>query len=146
MKKNLWTPLLAGTLTAAFISGAQAADSVGNFALLDTNGDFHQFNKYGYQNAVVIVSQANGCEVNYNQNHKYKLIETTFKDKGVSFLMLNVAGEDRDSVKKEAETYDYRWPVLIDSSQLVAESLGITQAGEVLVLDPERMQVLYRGP
>lgn len=146
MNKNLWKPLLAGTLAAAFAGGAQAADRIGNFALLDTEGNFHQLSKFGYQNAVLIVSQANGCDVNYAQNHKYKLMETTFEEQGVSFLMLNVAGEDRDAVKAEAEVYDYDWPMLIDSSQLVAESLGITQAGEVVVVDPERMEILYRGP
>ncbi len=142
-----WKPMLAGVLTAmSLISGAQAADRVGNFALLDTQGDFHQLNKYGYQKAVVIVSQANGCVANYNDNFKYKLLETDYKDEGVSYFMLNVAGESRDAVRQEAETFDYEWPVLIDSSQLVAESLGITKAGEVVVIDPQRMQVLYRGP
>lgn len=147
MKKNYWKPLLIGALAAlGGISGAQAADRVGNFALLDTDGNFHQLNKYGYQDAVVIVAQANGCVANYDQNFKYKLIETTFKDANVSFFMLNVAGDDRDSVRTEAETYDYNWPVLIDSSQLVAESLGMTKAGDIVVIDPERSQILYRGP
>lgn len=142
-----WKPMLAGVLTAmSLISGAHAADRVGNFALLDTQGDFHQLNKYGYQKAVVIVSQANGCVANYNDNFKYKLLETDYEDEGVSYFMLNVAGESRDAVRQEAETFDYEWPVLIDSSQLVAESLGITKAGEVVVIDPQRMQVLYRGP
>ncbi len=146
MKTTPWKHLLCtAMLSLLALPAANAADRIGNFALLDTTGDFHQLNKYGYQNAVVIVAQANGCEANYNQHHKYKLLETTWKDKGVSIMMLNVAGESRDAVKAEAAAYDYSWPVLLDGSQLVTESLGITRAGEIVVLDPERLQILYRG-
>ena len=147
MKTNRWLPIAgAALLSLLTLNSAQAADRVSNFGLLDAKGNFHQLNKYGYQNAVIIVAQANGCVANYNQNHKYKLMETTWKDKGVSFLMLNVAGDDRDSVRAEAAAFDYEWPVLLDSSQLVAEALGISHAGEIVVVDPERLQLLYRGP
>ena len=37
-------------------------------------------------------------------------------------------------------------PVLVDDGQLVSETLGLTTAGEVVVLDPEQLTVLYRGP
>jgi hypothetical protein len=37
-------------------------------------------------------------------------------------------------------------PVLVDDGQLVSETLGFTSAGEVVVLDPDRLTVLYRGP
>lgn len=147
MAMKHWKLALAGALSAlAIVGSAQAADRVGNFALLDTEGDFHQLNKYGYQNAVVIVAQANGCVANYDDNFKYKLLETDYKEAGISYFMLNVAGESRDAVRAEAQTFDYDWPVLVDSSQLVAESLGITKAGEIVVIDPQRMQILYRGP
>jgi len=147
MRIKHYKSLLTGLLVAlASASSTQAADPIGNFALLDVNGDFHQLNKYGYQDALVIVAQANGCVANYDDNFKYKLLETDYKNANISYLMLNVAGESRDAVSQEAETFDYDWPMLIDSSQLVAESLGITKAGEVVIIDPQRMQILYRGP
>lgn len=147
MRLKHYKTLLAGLLVSlAYVGPTQAADPIGNFALLDVKGDFHQLNKYGYQDALVIVAQANGCVANYDDNFKYKLLETDYKTSKVSYLMLNVAGESRDAVRQEAQTFDYEWPVLIDSSQLVAESLGLTKAGEVVVIDPQRMQILYRGP
>lgn len=147
MRINRWKPIMAGALLALMGTGVvNAADRIGNFALIDTEGDFHQLNKYGYQDAVVIVSQANGCVRNYDDNFKYRLLETDHKHDAVSYFMLNVAGEQRDAVRQEAQTFDYDWPVLLDSSQLVAESLGITKAGQMVVIDPQRMQILYRGP
>lgn len=147
MRVKHWKSLFAGILAAlAYGSPTHAADPIGNFALLDVKGDFHQLNKYGYQDALVIVAQANGCVANYEDNFKYKLLETDYKLANISYLMLNVAGESRDAVRQEAETFDYEWPMLIDSSQLVAESLGLTKAGEIVIIDPQRMQILYRGP
>ena len=137
--------LLTGILLAAFAGNAFAVDRVGNFGLIDADGDFHQLSKYAYLNALVIVSQANGCEANYNQNHKYKLLETTWKDQGVEFPMLN-ASDERDAVAGEAELFDYEWPIMVDDAQLVANSLGIEKAGEIVVLDPSRQEILYRGP
>ena len=37
-------------------------------------------------------------------------------------------------------------PVLLDETQLVSESLQLTRAGEVLVIDPKGWKVAYRGP
>jgi len=143
--RNWQTIVLQSVLCAALIPVASAADRVGNFGLIDAAGDFHQLSKYGYQNALVIVAQVNGCELNYNQNHKYKLLETTYKDRGVSFVMLN-ASDERNAVKSEAQAFDYAWPIMMDDTQLVAESLGISKAGEVVVLNPSRSEILYRGP
>lgn len=137
--------LIVLTTSVALIGHVFAADRVGDFGLIDASGNFHQLSKYGYQHALVIVSQANGCETNYNQNQKYKLLETTYKDRGVSFVMLN-ASDDRSSVASEAKLFDYEWPILIDDAQLVLESLGVSKAGEILVVDPVRAEILYRGP
>src|SRR6185503_14830367 len=36
-------------------------------------------------------------------------------------------------------------PILMDSYQLVGESLGVTRSGEVIVIDPKSWRVAYRG-
>lgn len=128
-----------------FAVQAQAADRVDNFGLIDASGSFHQLSKYGYQNALVIVAQANGCAANHDQNAKYRLLQTNWEERGVSFLMVN-SSDTRDAVLREAEIFDYNWPIMMDESQLVAEALGLSKAGEVVVLNPRRMEILYRGP
>jgi len=140
------TQLLLLITVAVFITSTiQAADRIDDFGLIDASGNFHQLSDYGYQKALVIVGQANGCEENYNQQHKYRLLQTTWESQGVGFLMLN-ATDARDAVAAEAELFDYDWPVMMDESQLVAELLGLTKAGEVVVLNPVRAEILYRGP
>ena len=36
-------------------------------------------------------------------------------------------------------------PILMDEAQLVAESLGFTRNGEVLIANPQGWKVTYRG-
>ena len=113
MRIKHWKSLLTGLLAVlAYASPTHAADPIGNFALLDVKGDFHQLNKYGYQDALVIVTQANGCEANYVDNFKYKLLETDYKNANISYLMLNIAGESREAVRQEAERLSGdAWPM-----------------------------------
>ena len=61
-------------------------------------------------------------------------------------MMNSSASDDLESVRRIAAIYDIDFPILLDESQLVAETLQITHAGEVLVLDPRSRRLLYRGP
>lgn len=57
------------------------------------------------------------------------------------FLALDVSGASRS----ERQQWALPFAVLADERKLVAESLGLSQAGEILVFNPERMSLFYRG-
>ena len=131
-----------------FVASAQAApERIGDFNLIDHSGMAHQLSKYGYQKAVVLMSQANGCSINETQSTQYKILRTRYQDRGVSFVMLNASTQDSTpSITQNHKIYNLDMPVLVDDTQLVAESLGITKAGEIVVIEPTSRAVLYRGP
>ena len=119
----------------------------GDFALLDHTGAFHQLSRYTHKKALVLISQANGCSRNHSDRTWYHLLRTTFGTDDVAWAMLNASGTDRpEAVRREAAVYGYDMPVLLDESQLVAESLGISQAGQVLIIDPATRNVHFIGP
>lgn len=119
---------------------------VGNFALLDQQGHQHELRKYGDSKALVLISVASACELSAENLPKYRLLRTTWERLGVAFLGIAVAPDERlDSLQLFDELYQFDLPILLDSSQLVAESLGIEKVGEIVVLDPARRQILYRG-
>ncbi|GJM13892.1 MAG: thiol-disulfide isomerase [Pseudohongiella sp.] len=132
---------------ALFSMQARAgAERVGNFALIDHEGVYHQLQKYGDSKAVVIFATAAGCEENIEQLHKYRLLQTTWEHQGISFLAINSSASDNlDAVRLMDELHNFDIPILLDDSQLVAESLGLRMAGEIVVLEPTRSQILYRG-
>lgn len=124
----------------------QAADRIGDFALLDQDGNFHQLSWYSDQKAVVLLTQANGCRATRDAVPAYQSLRQQFGSRGVQFLMLNTEGVDRELVKAEAARLNMNFPVLMDDTQLVGELLNVQQAGEAIVLDPSSYRVLYRGP
>jgi len=145
MKK--FSMLAMFTVAAAFSFNAQAADRVGDFHLIDNNGKGHTLSRYAFNKAVVIISQQSGCTANHNNIANYKQFRTNWDHKGVSFVMINASPkDDRAAIKAEEAVWKYDFPIMDDEDQLVAESLGITHAGQVVVVDPVRMNILYRGP
>ncbi len=128
-------------------SGVHATlDRLANFSLLDEEGNAHQLVKYGDSKAVVLISIASQCEANLQNLHKYQLLQTTWERQGISFLAIASSASDQlEDLKRFDQLYRIDMPMLNDSAQLVAENLGISRAGEILVVDPDRLRVLYRG-
>ena len=120
---------------------------IGDFGLIDHAGDFHQLSKYRHKKAVVIISQANNCQTNLNSLMKYHLLKSEYNRDDIAVLMMNSSGTDTpEAIALEATAYDMGFPILIDSSQLIAESLGIEQAGEILIINPRSRHLIYQGP
>lgn len=121
-------------------------EKIGNFALIDHQGNYHQLRKYGDSKAVVIISISASCVENIEKLPKYRLLRTTWERQGVTFLAINASAEDSlDDIRHMDAAHNFDLPILLDDSQLVAESLGLSKAGELVVLEPNRFQVLYRG-
>lgn len=137
-------------LLAAILAGSQsfaATERVGDFNLIDETGTAHQLRKYGYQKALVVITQANSCSTSQELFSEYKIQKTKWDNEQISFVMMNSSiNDDVEAVRRFKNSYNPEMPILMDDTQLVAESLGITKAGEIVVLDPNTMAVLYRGP
>ena len=129
------------------VGGAAEPARVDDFSLIDHQGRFHQLSRYAGREAVVIFSQANGDAVSRKGHAKLLAVQEEFAGHAVEILMLNAKhGDTREAIRAEAEANDFAFPILIDESQLVAESLGLRSTGEVLVIDPKGSDILYRGP
>lgn len=121
-------------------------ERVSNFALLDQHGAHHELRSYGDSKAVVILSTAASCTETLDLLPKYKLLRTTWEREGVVFLSIASAPVQAvDDIRLMDELYHWDMPILLDESQLVAENLGLSKAGQLVVIEPNRMQVLYRG-
>ena len=120
---------------------------VENFVLLDQLGDAHELYYHKQAEAVVIMVQGNSCGVVHDALADYKALRDEFEPLGVKFFMLNSSLQDhRASIATEATTYGIDVPILDDETQLIGESLAISISGEILVLDPQSWELVYRGP
>ena len=132
---------LAGCLVVLGAGANGVGDRVDNFKLLDHRGNSHELHYLSDMRAVVLMSHTNGCEAVAGDIERFEALAGEYADQDVEFLMVNADGlVDRRVVGEGPKT-----PVLIDETQIIAESLGFRAAGEVLIVDPSNWQVVYRG-
>lgn len=125
---------------------SRAEGEVGNFALLDHNGEFHELYRYQNAKAIVIISQTNDCPINQKFSSTLNEIRKKYLDQGIMFFMINPSLEDtRQTIIDEAKNYNFEFPILLDQSQVVATSLGITRSAEAVVIHPDGWKIVYRG-
>ena len=131
-----------------FVCPAQASPvrAVGDFALIDHQGVFHQLSQYSDYQAVVLYSYSSEGDATSGAVDKLSFLQDKYEGRNIAFLMVDATlGETRARVAESLGRHRDDIPVLMDSSQLVSYSLKIDRTGEVLVIDPIRMQLLYRG-
>jgi peroxiredoxin len=129
------------------LGAAPGAPHVDDFTLLDHEGRSHRLSWYGDRKAVVLFVQGNGCPIARSTLPALATLRSEFAPRDVVFLGLNASPQDdRASVAREAHEYGIDFPILIDETQLVAESLAVTRTAEVLLIATDGWRVVYRGP
>ncbi len=137
-------PVALGCLAVALAGHAARVD---NFVLLDHAGSAFELHYYRDAPAVVLIVQGNGCPIVRNALPDYRTVSDAYAPQGVEFVMLNANLQDhRASIAAEAEEWGIPYRILVDETQLIAESLGVTRTAEVLVIDPKSWEIAYRGP
>ncbi len=140
MKYRLTSSLF---LALIFSTTAHSAlDRIIDFALLDEVGVFHQLSRYQHKDAVVLMSFDQSCQLMPAMLAEYDDIVSEFSTNGIEFLLIDSEGSGREKLA----SLRLNVPILEDSGQLVSESLGFKNSGEVLMLNPERLSVYFRGP
>ncbi|MCH7816552.1 MAG: hypothetical protein IIC60_08285 [Proteobacteria bacterium] len=134
---------VVGVLLFVCASNLQAAlDRIGDFALLDSTGKFHQLSRYQHRRAVVLMSYVDDCAAMDFMLAQYKTIRSKYSEEDVEFLLI----DSLDLGRPELTKLQPGLPLLEDDGQLVSEILSIEHAGDVLVLNPRRLSVYYQGP
>ena len=129
--------------SAAALNPGEVVD---NFRLLDHKGASHELYYLSDMKAVVLMSHASACEASATAAAQLKTLSDKYRAQGVQFFLIDSNAADvRDVVAKDAEKSGVDLPVLLDETQLIGESLGLQQTGEVFVIDPKGWKVAYRG-
>ena len=134
---------VAAALWAASAGATAPIDHVDNFALLDQAGKYHDLYYLSDAKAVVLMTHDDECAAVSDALPALEQAKASYSGRGVEFLMINTQ-DDRDAVAAKAQGSSI--PVLLDDTHLVSESLQLTHAGEVLVIDPKGWKIAYRGP
>ena len=129
---------------AANAQGVSVGATLDNFSLSDTNGKTQTLNDMKGKNGAVIIFVSAQCPVVKGYNERMNQLTEDYKAKGITVIGINSnATESLEWVKSHAVA-TYKFPVLIDKGNVLADKLGATVTPEVYYLDAKNT-LLYHG-
>ena len=118
---------------------------VENFTLSDYNGKKHTLQDYQNSKAIVVMFIATRCPISNAYNERMNKIFADYESKGVTFLGINSnVLENAEEVKKHAEENKFKFVVLKDPDNVIADKFKATVTPEIYVLNP-KFEILYHG-
>lgn len=136
--------ILAILLVLQSIPANAALERVSDFALLDAQGEFHQLSRYKHRDALVLMTYDPTCSSS-EEIQRFASVQAAFAEANMSFGLLDTSGASRAELSALAGSLPATLPLLQDGPQLVADLLGASKVGEVFVLNPDRLNLFYRG-
>ncbi|MDO8907653.1 MAG: redoxin domain-containing protein [Pseudohongiella sp.] len=131
-------PVAANEVSSAVV---RAAD----FTLLDQQGKAFNLHYHAQRPAVLLMAHASGSD--YVTQSLEALNSDELQSQGVAVALINQEpGMDRAKLLAAAVAQGIRSSILQDEAGLVASTLDLRYAGEILLLSPQRWEVVYRGP
>lgn len=139
-----------GPICIAVISiaaSAYSSERVDDFLLLDHTGKAQHLYYHDDASAIVIMAQDNACPAMADTVRQFEALAARYPTEDVVFWLLDPgAGSTRGQLRQSANAENLKLPVLEDESGIIGESLGLRNAGEVLVIDPVGWRLAYQGP
>ena len=140
----LFSILFALVMAANAQSGVSVGATIDNFSLPDTNGKTQTLNDMKGKNGAVLIFVSSECPVVRGYNDRMNEITLAYKAKGINVIGINSnATETPAEVKAHAEA-TYKFPVLIDKGNVLADKLGASVTPETYYIDANNV-LLYHG-
>ena len=146
-----WTNfVLAGvfSILTAFAAVAQipaVGSAMESFSLPDTDGKTRSLKELSGKNGAVLIFLSAQCPVVKGYVERINMLAADYQAKGINFIGVNSnATEDLNWVKSNVSEYGYKFPVLIDKGNVIADKLGATVTPEVFYIDAGG-KLLYHG-
>lgn len=135
-------------LAVLFSSAAGVAETpqADDFALLDHTGKFHQASYYSDHDAIVILIESSTTLASERAQTALAKVANLERLGEIKVMLISPAvNEDRQALQSAMNASGFKLPVLVDETQLVTQSLELKKYGEVLVINPATMSIIYRG-
>src|SRR5947209_13640969 len=130
---------------AAAAQGPAVGAKLENFSLPDTDGKVQTLEGLKGKNGAVIIFLSAQCPVVKGYKDRINQIAAEAKSKGIGFIGINSnSTEDLNWVKSNIVEYGYKFPVLIDKGNVLADKLDAQATPEVYYVNAQN-QLLYHG-
>ena len=138
------------TLLFAFVMAANAQSidvgaAMENFSLPDVNGKIQTLSDLKGKKGSVVIFLSAQCPVVKGYDVRINEIAADYAAKGINFIGINAnATESLERVTSDAAKVGYKFPVLIDKGNKLADKLAASVTPEVYYLDAKNI-LLYHG-
>lgn len=130
---------------AGSAQGIAVDAAMDNFSLPDVDGKVHTLESLKGKNGAVVIFLSAQCPVVKAYNGRINEIANAYAAKGINFIGINSnATEDLARVKSDAATVGYKFPLLLDKGNVLADKLAANTTPEVYYLDAKNVLV-YHG-
>jgi peroxiredoxin len=155
LKKMFLTslPIIAFVLLISFFYGGfspgmskTATSKIENFTLTDVYGNNHSLKDYSDAKAIVIIFIATQCPISNSYNTRMVDLYNKYHSKDIAILGINSnKTESIDECKTHAEKHGFKFPVLKDEGNVIADMFDAHHTPEAYVLNSKTFEVLYHG-
>ena len=125
-------------------SVAFANERIGNFTLLDQHGKATEL--YYHSDATAVVLMAYRSDSAPAAEAARALMNMQSQYDNLRVFLINTGNEQRADIRQSLRESGVELPVLVDRAGLIKHDLGFEYAGQALLLDPARWQLVYQGP
>jgi len=128
-----------------FMPKHDSPEKVDDFTLEDYNGAKHSLSDYKDSKAIVLMFVATQCPVSNSYNERMNALYDDYSSKQVAFIAINSNKQESiGEIKNHAHEKGFKFPVLKDWKNVIADKLGATVTPEIFVLSPS-FEILYHG-
>jgi peroxiredoxin len=139
--------LLIALIALAVGASAQSlaiGGTLDNFSLTDSNGRSRSFNDLKGAKGAVVIFVSTQCPVVRGYNERMNQIAMDYKAKGINVIGVNANVTESAETVKEHSAMTYKFPVLVDNKDTLADKLGATHTPEAFFFDAKNV-LLYHG-
>lgn len=124
----------------------EAPQLIGDFSLLDQNDEWYELYYNADSPAIVFMAYDSRCEEMRQLAGGYQVLADSLVDTHMQFMLINTNPSDsRRELRSQLAEQEISIRALHDDTQYISKSLGMSRAGEIVVVDPEDWRVNYRG-
>ena len=148
-KFGVFQRLVAGFLGLSLtgsVTALSVGDRVENFRLMDHAGGSNELHYFADAPDMVLMTHNTSCATLPDSLQELTSIHEQFAPQGAEIMLINSdLRDDRGSVRAAAAREGIALPILLDTTQIIGESLMAATAGEALVINPRTWTLAYRG-
>lgn len=123
-----------------------SAIKISEFTLSDIYKKEHSLSDYKDSKAILILFIATQCPVSNAYNTRMVGLYNEYHEKDIAILGINSnKQESLDECKEHAEKHGFKFPVLKDEKNIIADMFEASVTPEAYVLNPESYEILYHG-